>query len=53
MSEMTKIGFDIAVTMTDGHSSNMKLFNDKILKKDFGIFCVKNFDNPGSYIYLL
>ena len=25
VSQMTAIGFDIAVTMTDGHSSNMKL----------------------------
>ena len=31
VSQVTAIGFDIAVTMTDGHSSNMKLFNIKTL----------------------
>ena len=32
MKEVEKIGFDVAVTMTDGHSSNMNFFNNKLLK---------------------
>ena len=31
VTKLSDIGFDIAVTMTDGHSSNMKLFNKRIL----------------------
>ena len=53
VSGMTTIGFDIAVTMTDGHSSNMKLFNTKILGKDSDELCVENPDSPGSQIYLM
>ena len=34
VTKVSKIGFDIAVTMSDGHSSNMKFFNDKLLKKN-------------------
>ena len=30
VSQISDIGFDIYVTMTDGHSSNMSLFNKKI-----------------------
>ena len=46
VSHMTMIGFDIAVTMTmtDGHSSNMKLFN-KILKNHPRNHSVENSDN--------
>jgi len=32
VGKVEKIGFDPAVTMTDGHSSNISLFNNKILK---------------------
>ena len=32
MKKVGKIGFDVAVTMTDGHSSNMNFFNNKLLK---------------------
>ena len=32
VSQISDIGSDISVTMTDGHSSNMSLFNKKILK---------------------
>ena len=32
MTKVAKIGFDTAVTMTDGHSSNRNLFNNKLLK---------------------
>ena len=53
VSAMTKVGFDIAVTMTDGHSSNMKLFNTKILGKDLDKVFVENPDSPGSNIYLM
>ena len=50
---MTAIGFDVAVTMTDGHSSIMKLFNNKILQNVAGSLSVPNKDSPGSSIYLL
>ena len=33
VTKIIKIGFDPAVTMTDGHSSNMALFNKKLLKE--------------------
>ena len=52
-SQMTAIGFDIAVTMTDGHSSNMKLFNNKILNNVHENLSVPNVDNLGSFIFLL
>ena len=32
MTKVEKIGFDVAVTMSDGHSSNMRFFNNKLLK---------------------
>ena len=32
VSQVAKIGFEIAVTRTDGHSSNMTLFNKRILR---------------------
>ena len=32
MKKVENIGFDVAVTMTDGHSSNMIFFNNKLLK---------------------
>ena len=32
MTKIEKIGFDVAVTMSDGHSSNMSFFNNKLLK---------------------
>ena len=42
VSQVTAIGFDVAVTMTDGNSSNMKLFNNKILQNVAGKpFCTK------------
>ena len=31
MTKVAKIGFDTAVTMTDGHSSNRNFFNNKLL----------------------
>ena len=31
MEQVSSIGFDVAVTMTDGYSSNMKLFKQKLL----------------------
>ena len=33
VGKIEKIGFDPAVTMTDGHSSNISLFNNKLSKK--------------------
>ena len=53
VSQMTAIGFDIAVTMTDGHSSNMKLFNNKILNNVHENLSVPNVGNLGSFIFLL
>ena len=32
MKKVGNIGFDVAVTMTDGHSSNMNFFSNKLLK---------------------
>ena len=49
VSQISKIGFDIAVTMTDGHSSNMSLINKKILKNEQGLF-VYNEDKRDSKI---
>ena len=51
--QMTSIAFETAVTMTDGHSSNMKLFNIKILKNVPENLSVPNYENIGSYIFLL
>ena len=53
VSQVTAIGFDVAVTITDGHSSNMKLFNNKILQNVPGNLSVPNKASPGSSIYLL
>ena len=53
ISQVTAIGFDVAFTMTAGHSSNMKLFNNKILQNVPGNLSVQNKDSPGSSIYLL
>ena len=50
VTKVSEIGFDIAVTMTDGHSANMKLFNDKILTGS-GNLSIPNLDFPGSYIF--
>ena len=30
ITKVKKIGFDVAVTMSDGHSSNMRFFNNKL-----------------------
>ena len=38
MIKIEKIGFDVAVTMTDGHSSNMNFFNNKLLKSKSNLF---------------
>ena len=48
VNKVTKIGFDVAVTMTDGHSSNMNFFNKKILKKPTDVFALDEF---GSKIF--
>ena len=53
VSQMTAIGFDVAFKMTDGHSSNMKLFNIKILKNVSENLSVPNYKNIDSYIFLL
>ena len=53
VSQMIAIGFDIAGTMTDGHSSNMKPFNIKILKNVSENLSVPNYENICSYIFLL
>ena len=50
VTKVSEIGFDIAVKMTDGHSANMKLFNDKILTGS-GNLSIPNLDFPGSYIF--
>ena len=42
--------FDIAVTMTDGHSANVSLFNKKILKNPGDLF-IPNEKSPGSKIF--
>ena len=52
VSQVTKIGFDIAVTMTDGHSSNMALFNKRILKDVPMHLSIPNESNPGSSIFM-
>ena len=41
VSQISDIGFDISVTITDGHSSNMSLFNKKILKNSEDLVCEK------------
>ena len=38
MIKIEKIGFDVAVTMTDGHSSNMNFFINKLLKSKSNLF---------------
>ena len=50
VTKVSEIGFDIAVTMADGHSANMKLFNNKILTGS-GNLSIPNLDFPGSYIF--
>ena len=47
MNKVAKIGFDAAVTMTDGHSSNMSFFNKRILNKKMDL-SVSNEALPGS-----
>ena len=47
---VSTIGFDIAVTMTDGHSANVSLFNKKILKNPGDLF-IPNEKSPGSKIF--
>ena len=47
---VTDIGFDVAITMTDGHSSNMSYFNSKMLKNPEEV-CVENEYNHGSKIF--
>ena len=32
VEQVTSIGYNVAVTMTDGHSANMKIFNEKLLQ---------------------
>ena len=51
MKVTAEIGFDVAVTMTDGHSSNMSLFNSKILKNAQDL-CVENEFIPCSIIHI-
>ena len=53
VSQVTKIGFDIAVTMTDVYSSNMALFNKRTLKDAPMDLSIPNESNPGSSIFLL
>ena len=43
VNKVIKIGFDVAVTMTDGHSSNMNFFNKKMLKKPTDVFALDEF----------
>ena len=38
MKKIEKIGFDAPVTMSDGHSSNMNFFNNKLLKNKNDLF---------------
>ena len=46
----TEIGFDIVVTMTDGHSAKVKLFNTKLLQ-GLNTFTLNQWS--GNNIYLL
>ena len=50
IEKISKIGFDPAVTMSDGHSSNMNLFNNKILKSASDL-SVPNPSAPTSLIF--
>ena len=50
LSQISKIGFDIAVTITDGHSSNMPLIKKKVLKSEQDLF-VYNEDKRDSKIF--
>ena len=47
---ISEIGFDIAVTMTDGHSSNMSFFNTKLLSNPHDL-SFENEYKPGSKIF--
>ena len=47
-SKVAKISFDVAIIMTDGHSSNMKFFSRKILKNPADVFSL---DEYGSKIF--
>ena len=54
IEQISKVGFDVAVTMTDGHSSNMKFFKTKLLKDlPEGIYSVPNPWMLGCFIFLL
>ena len=50
--QLSNIGFDVAVNMTDGHSSNMTLFNSKILKNPSDLSIVNEM-NPDNLIFPL
>ena len=51
--QISNIGFDIVVTMTDGHSSNITLFNTKILKNSSHGMSTANEIKPEDIIFLL
>ena len=52
VSQISDIAFDISVIMTDGHSSNMPLFNKKSLKNSEDLFA-QNEEKLDSKILLL
>ena len=51
VNKVTKIGFDVAVTMTDGHSSNMNFFDKEILKKTADVFALDEFGSKHFPMY--
>ena len=50
LEQVTSIGFDVAVTMTDGHSANMRFFNKKLLN-DSSSFSLSNPWKLGCWIF--
>ena len=48
VTKVSKIGFDTPVTMTDGHSSNMSLFNKKLLKCKTDMYTIIDVDTQAK-----